>query len=107
MTVRGAGVIGSVAAFGIYTACMEVKSYDELKEKALLNREFRPTAVKLMWAVDKMMELLKESSDLVSDSKKYAIELNDEEALVSQNIAKYGADIIEYILKKKNKESNA
>ncbi|QFR48862.1 S-methyl-5-thioribose-1-phosphate isomerase [Sulfurimonas lithotrophica] len=105
MTVRGAGVIGSVAAFGIYTACMEVNSYDELKEKALLIRESRPTAVNLMWAVDKMMELLKDSTDLVADAKKYAIELNDEEASESQNIAKYGADIIEEILKKKNKTS--
>ncbi|WP_415397856.1 S-methyl-5-thioribose-1-phosphate isomerase [Sulfurimonas sp. CS5] len=103
MTVRGAGVIGSVAAFGIYTACNEVKNYNELKEKALLIRESRPTAVNLMWAVDKMMELLKSSTDLVADAKRYAIELNDEEALESQHIAKYGADIIEDILKKKNK----
>lgn len=103
MTVRGAGVIGSVAAFGIYTACMEVENYSELKEKAKLIRESRPTAVNLMWAVDRMMEVLKDSSNLTQDAKKYAIELNDEEALESQNIAKYGADIIEDILKKKNK----
>ena len=104
MTVRGAGVIGSVAAFGIYTACKEVDgSYEKLKEKALLIRESRPTAVNLMWAVDKMMELLKSSKDLVNDSKKHAINLNDEEAKESENIAKYGADIIEDILKQKNK----
>jgi len=105
MTVRGAGVIGSVAAFGIYTACMEVKNYDELKEKALLIRQSRPTAVNLMWAVDKMMNLLKESDSLVEDSKRFAIELNDDEARESQKIAEYGADIIEDILKNKNKKS--
>ena len=105
MTVRGAGVIGSVASFGIYTACMEVSNYDDLKEKAKLIRESRPTAVNLMWAVDKMMELLKNSTDLIKDSKEYAIKLNDEEAQESQNIAKYGADIIEEILKKKNKKT--
>ncbi|MCD6433329.1 MAG: S-methyl-5-thioribose-1-phosphate isomerase [Sulfurimonas sp.] len=104
MTVRGAGVIGSVAAFGIYTASMEVKSYDELKEKVKFIRESRPTAVNLMWAVDRMMEYLKDSTNLVEDSKKYATELNDEEALESQNIAKYGCDIIEDILKKKDKK---
>ena len=103
MTVRGAGVIGSVAAFGIYTACMEVDTYEQLKEKAALIRESRPTAVNLMWAVDKMMELLKDSNDLIEDSKKCAIELNDEEACESQNIAVHGCDIIEDILKKKNK----
>ena len=103
MTVRGAGVIGSVAAFGIYIATMEVKNYDELKKKAKLIRESRPTAVNLMWAVDMMLKLLKESDNLVVDAKKYAIKLNDAEVLESQNIAKFGADIIENILKKKNK----
>lgn len=105
MTVRGAGVIGSVAAFGIYTATKEVKSYEELREKAKSIRDSRPTAVNLMWAVDKMMEYLKDSNNLVEDSLKFAINLNDEEALESQKIAQYGCNIIEEILKKKNKTS--
>ena len=104
MTVRGAGVIGSVAAFGIYTACREVNSYEELKNKAKLIRESRPTAVNLMWAVDKMMNDLKNSADLVNDALKLAIMLNDEEALESQKIAKFGCDIIEDILKQHSKE---
>ena len=104
MTVRGAGVIGSVAAFGIYIACLETQgNYKDIQVKAKQIRESRPTAVNLMWAVDKMMEFLKDSTDLVNDSKAYAIRLNDEEALESQKIAKYGCDIIEDILKKKNK----
>lgn len=104
MTVRGAGVIGSVAAFGIYIAAIEVEGdYEELKEKAELIRESRPTAVNLMWAVDKMMELLKDSDDIIEDARAFAIELNDKEALESQKIAEYGCDIIEDILKKKNK----
>ncbi len=104
MTVRGAGVIGSVAAFGIYTACLEVDGdWEALEQKAKLIRESRPTAVNLMWAVDKMMELLKDSSDLVSDALKFTIELNDDEALESQKIAQFGCDIIENILKAKNK----
>lgn len=104
MTVRGAGVIGSVALFGIYTACLEIDGdFEKLKEKAKLIRDSRPTAVNLMWAVDKMMELLKDSTDLVNDSLKLAIELNDEEALESEKIASYGCDIIENILKKTNK----
>ncbi|PHS59201.1 MAG: S-methyl-5-thioribose-1-phosphate isomerase [Sulfurimonas sp.] len=105
MTVRGAGVIGSVAAFGIYIACMESDGYEDLKEKAKLIRASRPTAVNLMWAVDKMMDLLKDSTNLLKDSKKFAIELNDDEAKESRQIAKYGADIIEKIMLKKNKKS--
>ncbi len=104
MTVRGAGVIGSVAAFGIYIAAIEVEGdYEALKAKAALIRESRPTAVNLMWAVDRMMALLKDSSDVIEDARRYAIELNDNEALESQKIAEYGCEIIEGILKKKNK----
>ncbi len=104
MTVRGAGVIGSVAAFGIYIAAIEVEGdYEKLQEKAALIRESRPTAVNLMWAVDRMMELLKDSDNLVDDAREAAIKLNDEEALESQKIAEYGCDIIEDILKKSGK----
>ena len=106
MTVRGAGVIGSVAAFGIYIACLENQtSYEQLQVKSKQIRESRPTAVNLMWAVDRMMDLLKDSKDLVNDAKKYAIELNDAEVLESQRIATCGADIIEDIMKKKGKKS--
>lgn len=106
MTVRGAGVIGSVAAFGIYISCLENQiNYEQLQVKAKQIRNSRPTAVNLMWAVDKMMDLLKESKNLVNDAKKYAIQLNDEEALQSQKIASFGADIIEAILKNKNKKT--
>ena len=105
MTVRGAGVIGSVAAFGIYIACLETQgNYEDILVKAKQIRESRPTAVNLMWAVDKMMELLKGSKDLINDAKRYAIELNDDEAKESQKIAKYGCDIIEDILRQKNTE---
>ena len=102
MTVRGAGVIGSVAAFGIYIAARESKDYDTLKQKALLIRESRPTAVNLMWAVDRMMQQLEGSNNLVNDAKRYAIELNDAEAKESEAIARYGADIIQNIVDKKS-----
>ena len=105
MTVRGAGVIGSVAAFGIYIAALETKGdYSKLKVKARSIRESRPTAVNLMWAVDMMMDALKESKDVINDAKIKAIELNDKEAKESQNIAKFGCDIIEEILQNKKKK---
>lgn len=104
MTIRGAGVIGSVAAFGIYIAAIEVEGdYELLKEKAALIRESRPTAVNLMWAVDKMMGMLEDSKDIIADARRFAIELNDKEAQESQKIAEHGCDIIEDIMKQKNK----
>jgi methylthioribose-1-phosphate isomerase len=84
---------------------MEVSNYDELKQKASLIRKSRPTAVNLMWAVDKMMEYLKDSKDLVKHSKYNAIQLNDEDAKESLNIASHVCDIIETILKDKNKKT--
>jgi methylthioribose-1-phosphate isomerase len=80
---------------------LEVDSYKELEQKAKDIRESRPTAVNLMWAVDTMMDKLKNSKDLVNDALKIAIELNDSEAKESEAIAKYGADIIENIMKTK------
>ena len=80
-------------------------NYEDILQKAKQIRESRPTAVNLMWAVDKMMELLKDSNDLINDAKAYAIKLNDDEALESQKIAKFGCDIIEDILKQKNKKT--
>ncbi|WP_345992195.1 S-methyl-5-thioribose-1-phosphate isomerase [Sulfurimonas sp. HSL-1716] len=104
MTVRGAGVIGSVAAFGIYMAAKEVKGdYEALLHKASLIRDSRPTAVNLMWAVDRMMLRLKDAKDLIAKAREEAVLLNDEEAQESQKIAKYGCEIIEDILKEKNK----
>ena len=104
MTVRGAGVIGSVAAFGVYLACLEVgEDYNALKQKAKLIRQSRPTAINLMWAVDKMINNLKNSTNLVKDSLALAMKLNDDEALESEKIAHFGCDIIEKILKEKKK----
>jgi len=106
MTIRGAGVIGSVALFGIYVAAREVNGdYEKLTCKAKRIRESRPTAVNLMWAVDKMMNALKNSTNLIEDAKNEAIKLNIEEAKESEAIAKYGCDIIEQILKDNNKTS--
>jgi len=106
MTVRGAGVIGSVAAFGIYIASIEVSGdYAALKEKAKLISQSRPTAVNLMWAVDKMMKFLASSPDIINDARDKAIKLNDEEAKESESIAKYGCEIIEQILETKDKKT--
>ncbi len=105
MTIRGAGVIGNVAAFGIYLAARE--SIKTLEQKAKLIKKSRPTAVNLMWAVDRMMRVAKNSnkSNIVQNLKKEAILISDEDSLRSKKIAEYGADIFEEIMKKKGKTS--
>lgn len=107
MIIRGAGVIGCVGAFGVYLAIKETKEInDSFREKVKAVRDSRPTAVNLMWAVDKMIERLESAEgDLVEVALAEAINLTDEEARRSEEIAKYGADIIEEIMKNKNKTS--
>ncbi|NEW60996.1 S-methyl-5-thioribose-1-phosphate isomerase [Sulfurovum sp. bin170] len=104
MTVRGAGVIGNVAAFGVYLAAREsdgdMVRIEELSKEI---RESRPTAVNLMWAVDRMMGLAHKKSklkpmNLIKALKNEAIKIADEDCERSQKIAEYGADIIEEIM---------
>jgi len=104
MTVRGAGVIGNVAAFGIYLAARESEGdlgkIERLSEEI---RESRPTAVNLMWAVDRMMKLAQKKKNLktvnfIKALKNEAILIADEDCERSEKIAEYGADIIEEIM---------
>ena len=105
MIVRGAGVIGNTAAFGVYLAARECKGeLKKLEQKAKLIRESRPTAVNLMWAVDRMMKKAKECEEnvRVETLKSEAIKICDEDVKRSENIAKFGADLFEEIMKKRD-----
>src|SRR5258708_17813549 len=53
MVVRGAPLIGVVAAFGMAMAAE--RSLDELPAAAAALRATRPTAVNLSWAIDRML----------------------------------------------------
>jgi methylthioribose-1-phosphate isomerase len=102
MTVRGAGVIGNTAAFGMYLANRECNGdKKEFKKNAKLIRDSRPTAVNLMWAVDRMMKAFEEGKDLKTE----AIKICDQEAVGSKKIAEFGADIFEQIMKENGKTS--
>ncbi len=105
MTVRGAGVIGNVAAFGVYLASREVDGDIELlKQRASLIRESRPTAVNLMWAVDRMMKVALTCKDNERSErlKTEAVLITDEDVKRSKNIAKFGADRFEQIIREKD-----
>jgi methylthioribose-1-phosphate isomerase len=108
MTVRGAGVIGSVAAFGVYLAMRQTKVFNgEFEAKVRALKDARPTAVNLQWAVDLMLERLRISSgDLVLKAKEEAININNDEAEKSYEIGRFGADIIEEIAKREKRKVN-
>ncbi len=59
MWVRGAPLIGATAAYGLALQCNADASDEALETAALALRESRPTAVNLMWALDRMLALLR------------------------------------------------
>lgn len=108
MTVRGAGVIGNVAAFGVYLAARESDGdLDQIKSLAAVVRSARPTAVNLMWAVDRLLAVLEKAAqqkqDLVKIALKEAIAIADEDVIGTRNIGKFGCELIEAIAKTKSK----
>ena len=108
MTVRGAGVIGNVAAFGVYLASRESNGeIEKIKTLAAVIRRARPTAVNLMWAVDRMIAVLEKAAarkqDLVETALKEAIAIADEDVIGTRNIGKFGCELIEAIAKNKPK----
>ncbi|HET9434846.1 MAG TPA: hypothetical protein VFO37_13855, partial [Chitinophagaceae bacterium] len=62
MHLRGAGLIGVAAGFGIYLATLEAPKDDSFDQFILLAAEklksTRPTAVNLAWAVNKQLNAL-------------------------------------------------
>ena len=107
MVVRGAGVIGNIAALGVYLAVKEDQDIESIKKKAKLIRESRPTAVNLMWAVDIMMKKLLhvESKNLLHVAKTEAIKICDEDANRSRLIAKHGCDRFEEIMQEHGRDT--
>ena len=102
MTVRGAGVIGNVAAMGVYLLAREFDGDKaRIKEEAMKIRSSRPTAVNLMWAVDRMLDVIEKSDSVLADAKTEAIAICDEDVKRSETIGKLGCDIIEKIMQEK------
>ena len=112
MHVRGAGLIGATAGYGMYLATLEAPSADF--DKYLVDageklKATRPTAVNLAWAVERQLkEILKGNS--VEEKKdialKIAEKIADEDAEFCRRIGEHGLKLIEEIYKQKNKPVN-
>ena len=68
MHLRGAGLIGAAAAYGMYLATLEIKDFasfqNELSKAADALKMTRPTAVNLAWAVDQQLNALSNATNL-------------------------------------------
>ncbi len=105
MVVRGAPAIGAAAAYGVLIAANELKHlpkdqyFIELLNACALIRSARPTAVNLMWAVDRMKSviMLDQEMDLakqIENLREEACAIHNEDILTCQTMAQYGGELI-------------
>lgn len=111
MHLRGAGLIGAAAAWGMYLGALTIKKTDYLSELIQIGqklKETRPTAVNLAWAVDRILLKVEKVSpalsDLVNLIEKEAQLITDEDAESCRSIGLHGVKIIEEISQKKKGE---
>ena len=103
MHVRGAGLIGASAAFGMYLAVLESTDWSSIEKAAARLIATRPTAVNLSYAVDYMLEKLKgaSESERLMFAGQIAQSIADDDAEKCRMIGIHGAQIIEKISRAK------
>ncbi|MBV6646318.1 MAG: S-methyl-5-thioribose-1-phosphate isomerase [Cyclobacteriaceae bacterium] len=113
MHLRGAGLIGAAAGYGMYLATLEALRNDHTQDYVLACGEqlkaTRPTAVNLEWAVNRQLAALREvaeAKERVVVSLKVAREIANEDASYCQKIGEYGLDLITNIADKKQDTVN-
>ena len=104
MIVRGAPAIGIAGAHGVVLYAQELKNLPrnefikKLLEKADYMATSRPTAVNLMWAVEKQKEVIKNSNSdvkgIIEELKQNAIKLENEDIKINKKIGDYGAEVV-------------
>ena len=108
MHIRGAGLIGATAGYGMYLAAIEASravDFDaHLMASAARLKGTRPTAVNLAWAVDRQLAAIMQGSDAsekVAIARKTAAEIADEDADYCRRLGEHGVALIEEARKKK------
>lgn len=116
MHVRGAGLIGASAGYGMYLAAIEAANssgeFDQhLAEAATELKSTRPTAVNLKWAIDRVREELGEkcephgslsAQDKINIARRVAEQIAAEDEAHCRMIGKHGLRLIEQIAQNKN-----
>lgn len=108
MYIRGAGLIGATAGYGMYLAALKADRdtfTDDLERAAYLLNSTRPTAVNLRWAIQQQMEVVNEFKDkdiCVEKMRQKAMSIADEDAEMCRQIGLHGLQIIKEISALKN-----
>jgi methylthioribose-1-phosphate isomerase len=111
MHVRGAGLIGASAGYGMYLATIEAAARpavagvaEYLAHAAAQLRATRPTAVNLSWAVERQLKNIakgKDTEEKVALALRTARSIADEDAEHCRMIGQHGLELIRQIAGKK------
>lgn len=125
MYVRGAPLIGVTAAYGIYLAVLQTANQSAaVKEQALspqtnINidnfllktaeklKATRPTAINLVWAIEKQLKAISQGRSITEKSDialKTANQLADTDVQTCKKIGEYGLKLIEEIFQMKKEQ---
>src|SRR2546421_4748612 len=101
MHVRGAGLIGAAAGYGMYLATFE----SDLAGAAEQLKATRPTAVNLAWAIDRQFRHI-EAAGSAEEKQRVAFqtarEIADEDAEHCRRIGEHGIELIRQLSEKKD-----
>ena len=108
MHVRGAGLIGATAGWGMYIATLACPEDAEpeafLRDAGDRLKVTRPTAVNLVWAVDRQLDAILESDDLAEMRDiafHTAATIADEDADFCRRLGQHGLELIREISERK------
>ena len=103
MQVRGAPAIGVTAAYAVAMAARDLDITDKpafmqrLEEAGVTIKAARPTAVNLMWAVDRMIAIANSEADTNSIKQRLlseAIAMEKEDEVINRQMGDHGKDLI-------------
>lgn len=106
MIVRGAPAIGIAGVHGVALAAIEIAKttndktvfLNELRKKANYLKSSRPTAVNLMWGIEKQMELANSTNGniekIVDELIRNGIKLENEDIEINKKMGDYGAEVV-------------
>ena len=112
--MRGAGLIGASAGYGMYLAALEAAcasqhSFDERMTRAAGQlRATRPTAVNLSWAIERQLQSIaagKTTDEKVALALRTADLIADEDAEHCRIIGQHGLQLIRQIAKRKRNKT--
>jgi methylthioribose-1-phosphate isomerase len=108
MNLRGAGLIGAAAAWGVYLATLRHADApdfaDRMQPEAAALLATRPTAKNLEWAVVRMQKTLAVAStpaDRIETARREAQAITDEDADFSRRMGRHGLKLLREIAARK------